>query len=92
MSTQDKLLEYLKNPFVCASIISLLTYYIYSNNYICRSNIREKFPLKKQRTSNIKSTFYVFLVASLVLFLFRYALYDSDESSGGTMLGGYPPF
>jgi len=92
MSAQDKLVVYLKNPFICGLIFGVLTYYIYSSNYITRSNIKEKYPLKRQRTSNIKASFYVFLVATLVLFLFRYALFDSDESTGGSMLGGHPPF
>ena len=91
-----KIIEYIKNPFVCAAIIAAATYYIFSGNYITRDNIRERFPLKKQRTANIKCTLYVFLMCSLVFFLFKYLSNDmtllGGEDPSEYMYGGSPPF
>lgn len=86
-------LEYLQNPFICALIISIGTYYVYSSNYMDKQNIRDRFPLRVQRTMNIKSCLYIFLLSVVILFVFRYA---SSEGYGGIprkdMIGGYPPF
>ena len=30
----QKIMDYLKNPFVCAGIVAVGTYFIFSNNYI----------------------------------------------------------
>lgn len=93
----QKVMDYLKNPFVCAGIIAIATYYIFSNNYITRDNIRDRFPLKKQRTANIKCSLYVFLMCALVFFLFKYltndmAMLGGGEESTDYMYGGSPPF
>lgn len=84
--------EYLKNPLVCASIIAVITYYIYSYNYITKHNVRTNFPLKCQRTSNLKSMLYVFFVAVLVLLMFKYVNTLDNTQRGGSMLQGQPPF
>jgi len=88
---QAKVFEYLRNPFVCAAIIATITYYIYSNNYLTKSNVRDRFPVKCQRIANIKSALYIFLIAVIMLFIFRYSCIDCEEQHGG-MLHGHPPF
>lgn len=90
-SNYSQVLEYLKNPFVCAAIIAVVTYYVYSNNYLTKHNIRERFSLKCQRTANIKATLYIFLISVIMLFVFRYSSVEMEEQTGG-MLHGHPPF
>ena len=89
---QDKILEYLKNPLVCGLIIALATYYVYSDNYLTRVNIRERFPLRRQRTMNLKCCFYVFLITVVMMLIFRYAGGSQTQQFGGAMLEGYAPF
>jgi len=84
--------EYLKNPLVCGSIIAVITYYVYSYNYITKHNVRTNFPLKCQRTSNLKSTLYVFFVSVLVLLVFKYVNTVDTIQGGSSMLQGQPPF
>lgn len=88
---QNNVLYYLKNPFICSAIIALATYLIYSNNYMTKKNVRERFPLIQQRTMNIKSALYIFFVSVIVLLLFRHASMEIETESFG-MLGGAPPF
>lgn len=90
--TQNTILEYLKNPFVCAGIIGIAAYYFYSSCYITKENIRSKFSIKKQRTANIKCALYLFILACIILFLFRYLNNDKPEQISGGMLNGPPPF
>jgi predicted permease len=91
-STQDKFLKWMKNPFIIAALIGLFVYYVNSTNYITKENIREKGSLKKQKSSNLKTAFYIFLISVLLLFIFRHALKDAKQINGGNMLSGYPPF
>jgi len=91
-STQDKLLKWMKNPFIISILIALFVYYVNSTNYITKENIKEKGSLQKQKSANLKTAFYIFLLSVLLLFIFRHALKDSKEISGGSMLSGYPPF
>lgn len=85
-------MEYLKNPWICAGIVSILSFFIYSNNYISKKNIRERIGINSQRTMNLKSAIYVFIVVCITLFIFRYANLEYDESKSIPMLGGFPPF
>ena len=88
---QNNIIYYLKNPFVCAGLISILTYIIYSNNYMNKKNVKERIPMIKQRTANLKSAIYVFLVATVVIFLYRYASTEIEEEATA-MLSGSAPF
>lgn len=88
---QNMILGYMKNPFICAGLIALITYVVYSNNYMTKKNVKERFPLVRQRTMNLKAALYVFLASVVVLFLFRYASTELEEEVT-TMLGGSPPF
>ena len=87
---QNKAFEYIKNPFVCALIISISAYYFYSHNYITKNNIKERISLKIQRTMNLKACLYVFFVSVIILFFFRYA--STEIETDYQMLGGYAPF
>lgn len=91
-NTQNTVLEYLKNPFVCAGIIGLAAYYFYSSCYITKENIKSKFNIKKQRTANIKCALYLFLLASVILFVFRHLSNDKPDQMSGGMINGHPPF
>lgn len=91
-NTQNTVLEYLKNPFVCAGIIALSAYYFYSSCYITKENIRSKFSIKKQRTANIKCALYLFMLACIILFIFRHLSNEKPEQVGGGMINGPPPF
>ena len=91
-NTQNTVLEYLKNPFICAGILGLAAYYFYSSCYITKDNIKSKFSIKKQRTANIKCAVYLFLLACIILFIFKYLNNDSHEQMTGGMRTGHPPF
>lgn len=89
--SSERILEYIKNPLICAVILAIATYYIYSYNYLTKKNIKKNFSLKNQRINNIKSAIYVYFVTVIIMFIFKYSTFNNDELHGG-MLHGNPPF
>lgn len=87
----DRIIEYIKNPIVCGLIIGGLTYIIYSYNYITKRNFKEKYQVKSQRINNLKSAVYVAIIATILVFIFKYINCEMPESTT-SIKGGEPPF
>jgi hypothetical protein len=79
-----------KTPVVIALVIAGICYYLSSRNFTTKDNLKDKIPLKNQRSSAIKNALYILIILVVILYVFKYAGQSVDVKYQYT--GGLPPF
>lgn len=81
------ILNWLRAPWLISAIVAGIVYKINSDNYVSTKII----PLNKQRMNNIKMSFYLMIILTVVMYIFKY-ICGMDSGEEYKYSGGAPPF
>lgn len=86
----NTLISWFKTPWIIGAIIAGVVYYLSSQNFITKDNLKDKIQLKSQRISAIKNAIYISIVVVVILYSYKY-INDPIETQY-QYVGGIPPF
>lgn len=86
----NTIIGWFKTPWVAAIIVGLVLYYLDSQNFITKTNIKDKLPISGQRKSSIKKAIYLMIILSIVLYAYKFI--EDPMEKQYQYSGGMPPF
>jgi hypothetical protein len=90
MDQLGALVGWFKTPWVIALVVGVIMYYLNSQCFITKTNMKDKLPINSQRLSALKNAVYLMAILSVILYAYKFV--EDPMEKQYQYMKGLPPF